>query len=74
MLSEPHLGLAVCPVVVAREAQDRQQQRLRELVFAKCGAITEHRGCDSLRSDPSRLRQPHFRYGQQRISPVLIPI
>ena len=39
MLARADLGFAIGPACVPREAQNRQQPRLRELVFAELGSI-----------------------------------
>ena len=41
---QSHFGFPIGPVLVAHEAQDGKQLRLRELVFAKASAIARHGG------------------------------
>src|SRR5438309_10612375 len=53
--------LAEGPVLVAHEAQDSQQLRLRELAFAKAGAVGRH----DLSHIQSHLREaPQTHFGQ----------
>lgn len=40
VFGQSHFRFSIGPVLVAHAAQDGQQLRLRELVFAKCRAIT----------------------------------
>ena len=44
MFRQSHFGFPIGPVLVAHEAQDGQQLRLRELVFTERRAITRHSG------------------------------
>ncbi len=71
MFRQPHLGFAIGPVLVAHEAQDGQQLRLRELGFAKCRAITGHGGHGNVQGHLRESHQTHFGHSQQRISPEL---
>jgi hypothetical protein len=59
LFTEPHLGFAKGPILVAHQAQDRQQLGLPELVFAETAAVTrEHRPAD-LQRDASKRQEPN---------------
>ena len=51
MLGQPDLGFTIGPVLVAHEAQDGQQLRLRELVFAERRAVARNRGPSDVQGD-----------------------
>jgi hypothetical protein len=72
VLRQPHLCFPEGPVLVAHEAQDRQQLRLRELVFAKRRAITRHRGLRYIQCHVCESHQTNFGHSQQGVSPELI--
>jgi len=63
---QSHLGFPVGPVLVTHQAQDGQQLRLRELLFAKRGAIPRHGGLSYLQSHSPESHQTHFGHNQQR--------
>ena len=55
VLGQTYCGFSIGPVLVAHEAQDGQQLRLRELVFAKDCAIAPDRGLSHVQSNlPNR--------------------
>jgi len=71
VLGKTDFSFAKGPVLVAHEAQDGQQLRLRELVFAKAGAVARHRGLGYI---PSQMREAHqtdFGHGFAAVSPEL---
>jgi len=61
---QSYFGFPIGPVLVAHEAQDGQQLRLRELVFAKRRAITRHSGGGYVQRHLHEAHQTHFRHGQ----------
>jgi len=67
MFCQPHLGFAVGPVLVAHEAQDGQQLRLRKLVFAKARAIARHGGSGYVQSHLCEWHQADFGHSEWRI-------
>src|SRR5438128_921964 len=61
VFAQTNFGFAEGPVLVAHEAQDSQQLRLRELAFAKAGAVGRH----DLSHIQSHLREaPQTHFGQ----------
>ncbi|MGB2605313.1 MAG: hypothetical protein WBC78_17075 [Candidatus Sulfotelmatobacter sp.] len=72
MFDEAHFGFPVGPVLVAPEAQDGQQLRLRELVFAKAATIVWYGGGGYVQCHLSEAHQTHFGYGWERVSPERI--
>ena len=72
VLGQSHFGFPKGPVLLAHEAQDGQQLRLRELVFAKRRAIARHGGLCDIQSHLPESHQPHFSHSQQRVSPELL--
>jgi hypothetical protein len=66
-----NFGFAKGPALLAHEVQDRQQSRLRELVFAKAGAIARYRGLGYIQSHLHESHQTNFRHGFAAVSPKL---
>jgi len=64
VFAQADLGFAIGPVFVTHEAQNRQQLRLRELVFAELGSIARHRRLCDIQSDACELHQTDFGHGQ----------
>ena len=61
VFAQTNFGFAEGPVLLAHEAQDSQQLRLRELAFAKAGAVGRH----DLSHIQSHLREaPQTHFGQ----------
>jgi hypothetical protein len=61
VFAQTNFGFAEGPVLVAHEAQGSQQLRLRELAFAKAGAVGRH----DLSHIQSHLREaPQTHFGQ----------
>src|SRR6266487_5635263 len=56
VFAQTNFGFAEGPVLVAHEAQDGQQLRLRELAFAQAGTITRHSDLSHIQS---HLREAH---------------
>src|SRR5579875_988498 len=60
MFAEPHLGLAKGPVLVTHQAEDRQQLRLVEQVFAEPAAVARKHRLGDLQGDPSEGQESDF--------------
>ena len=63
VLGQADLGFAIGPVLIAHEAQDGQQLRLREFVFAELGAIARYRRLRHIQGDTRELYQTNFGHG-----------
>jgi len=72
MFCQPHLGFAVGPVLVAHEAQDGQQLRLRELMFAKTRATPRHGGSGYVQGHLWNRTKAHFGHSEWRILAKLL--
>jgi hypothetical protein len=64
VFGQSHFCFPIGPVLVAHEAQDGQQLRLRELVFAKAGAIAWHGSSGYVQRHLREAHQTHFGHGQ----------
>jgi hypothetical protein len=69
MSRKPNLSFAVGAVLVAHEAEDGQQLRLRELVSAERRSIAGHRRLSYVQGDARESHQTDFRRGLCGFSP-----
>ena len=63
MLGEADLGLAVRPVLVAHQAEDGQELRLRELVLREATAVRGQDGPTDRQRGPRKRDESHFGHG-----------
>jgi hypothetical protein len=60
MFGQPDFGFAIGPVLIAHEAQDGQQLRLRELVFAERRTVARNRGPSDVQGDTCESHQANL--------------
>ena len=63
MLAQPHLGFAKGPVFVAHQAENGQQLRLRELVFAEAGAVRGQNRASHFDRHTGKRQESDFGHG-----------
>jgi len=66
MLTQPHLGFAEGPVLIAHQTQHRLHLRLRELSLTELGATRRQDGFADFQRQPGELDQPNFRHRRLR--------
>jgi hypothetical protein len=60
MLAQPNFGFAKGPVLVTHQAENRQQLRLRELVFAESASVAREHRLRDLQGDASKGQESDF--------------
>jgi len=63
MLAQPHLGFAKGPVFVPHQAENGQQLRLRELVFAEATSVRGKNAAGNLQGHPRKRQESDFGHG-----------
>jgi hypothetical protein len=60
MLAQPHFGFAKGPVLLAHQAENRQQLRLIELVLAESASVTREHRLRNLQGNASKGQESDF--------------